>query len=115
MLKLTTKYLIQLGKPLNYKEKHQYSIFLWNVRHNHANMLFGTRRQILQLDTDTLSTVFRITMFECSYGRWGCSSKNTSNFCAYCNGVLFEIYNYFHDKYWHLELFFNTHNNITVV
>jgi hypothetical protein len=28
MLKLTTKYLIQLGKPLNYKEKHQYSIFL---------------------------------------------------------------------------------------
>jgi hypothetical protein len=73
-------------------------------------MLFGTRRQILQLPwTNTLSTVFRITVFVCSYGPERRLNKNTL-FPALCNGVSYKVYNYFYDKYWHLEHFFPTHN-----
>jgi len=42
------------------------------------NMLFGTGRQILQLDRTTIwNTMFRITVFVCSCEPEGCSNKNT--------------------------------------
>lgn len=74
-----------------------------------CQVIYCLAQKILQLDrTNILSTVFRITV-----GQENVQIR--TQFPCTLKWSLIKVYNYFHDKYWHLELFFLTYNFVICI